>query len=124
MSDLIFENESQHAAEDAVTIVSDKWAIEVIRAVRRGHNRYGLMQKAIPNITKKMLTQTLRKLERNGIIDRIDYDENPPRVEYSITPMGDALVERLTMMCEWSKAFLEDVEQAREAYDAKNTGWV
>jgi DNA-binding HxlR family transcriptional regulator len=116
--------QQEHSAADVVALVADKWAIEVLHALRAGQNRYGVMQRAIPEITKKMLTQTLRKLERNGIIQRLDYHENPPRVEYLITPAGDALVARLTQMCEWSKAYFAEVERAREQYDAVNTGWV
>mgnify|MGYP002396239684 CR=1 FL=1 len=113
-----------YSAANVVDLVSDKWVIDVLHALRDGDNRYGMMQRAIPAISRKMLTQTLRKLERNGIINRIDFNENPPRVEYSITPAGDALIQRLTQMCEWSKAYFEDVERAREDYDADNDGWV
>ncbi len=113
-----------HSAADVVALVADKWVIEVLHALRAGQNRYGMMQRAIQEITNKMLTQTLRKLERNGIIERVDYDENPPRVEYFITPAGDALITRLTQMCEWSKAYFAEVEHAREQYDATKTSWV
>lgn len=113
-----------HSAADVVALVADKWVIEVLHALRAGQNRYGMMQRAIPAITKKMLTQTLRKLERNGVIGRVDYDENPPRVEYFITPAGDVLFARLTQMCEWSKAYFAEVERAREQYDATKTSWV
>jgi DNA-binding HxlR family transcriptional regulator len=113
-----------HSAADVVALVADKWVIEVLHALRDGQNRYGMMQRAIPQITRKMLTQTLRKLERNGIIRRVDYDVTPPRVEYFITSAGDALIARLTQMCEWSKAYFADVERSRERYDAVNTGWV
>ena len=124
MSDIPAEEQHTHTAADVVGLVSDKWVVEVLHALRAGDNRYGMMQRAIPEISRKMLTQTLRKLERNGIVDRIDYEENPPRVEYEITEAGDALIKRLTMMCEWSKTYFEDVERARAAYDENNTGWV
>jgi DNA-binding HxlR family transcriptional regulator len=112
------------SSADVIALVSDKWVIEVLHGLRAGQNRYGLLQRHIPAITKKMLTQTLRKLERNGIIERIDYQENPPRVEYTITPAGDSLIQRLTQMCEWSKAFFADVERSRAVYDANNRGWI
>jgi DNA-binding HxlR family transcriptional regulator len=107
----------QYSAADAVSLVANKWVIEVLHAVRGGQNRYGMLQRAIPEVTKKMLTQTLRMLERNGILQRVDYEENPPRVEYYITPAGNALIEQLTQMCKWSKQHFEDVEQARAQYD-------
>jgi DNA-binding HxlR family transcriptional regulator len=124
MTDAAQTKHQEHSAADAVALVADKWVIEVLHALRDGQNRYGMMQRAIPKITKKMLTQTLRKLERNGIIERVDCDENPPRVEYFITPAGDALIVRLTQMCEWSKSYFAEVERAREQYDATNTSWV
>lgn len=119
MSDNTIEKELNYSAEETVGLISDKWSIEVLRALRSGQNRHGLLGRAIPEITKKMLTQTLRKLERNGIVERVDYQENPPRVEYHITAIGETLIERLTMMCEWSKTYLEEVEKAREDYDSK-----
>lgn len=118
------QTQSQTTAGDAVALVADKWVIEVLHALRAGENRYNAIQRYIPEITRKMLTQTLRKLERNGIIERIDYQENPPRVEYFITPAGDALIQRLSAMCEWTKTYFADVERARENYDANNQGWV
>jgi DNA-binding HxlR family transcriptional regulator len=124
MSGSIVEKQGKYSATEAVSLVADKWTVEVLHALRAGENRYGMMQRAIPDITNKMLTQTLRKLERNGIIERIDFAENPPRVEYSITPAGDALIERLTQMCEWTKDYFAEVERAREEYDATNKGWV
>ncbi len=118
------DRQPRATAADAVALVADKWVIEVLHAVRAGHNRYGVMQRAIPTITKKMLTQTLRKLERSGILVRESYAENPPRVEYFITPAGVALIQHLTQICEWSKVYFNDVQRSRVEYDATKTGWV
>lgn len=117
-------NIQQTTAKDAVELISDKWSIEVLHGLRGGANRYGELQRAIPKITKKMLTQTLRKLERNGIVERIDYEENPPRVEYFITSIGDTLIQQLTMICKWSKQNFDEVQQARESYDENQDGWI
>jgi DNA-binding HxlR family transcriptional regulator len=106
-----------YSSADAIAIVADKWAIEMLHALRNGHNRHSMMLRAIPEITRKMLAQTLRRLQRNGIIERTDYGETPPRVEYSITPAGHALIARLMQMCEWSKAHFGEVEQARVHFD-------
>ncbi|MEM6280713.1 MAG: helix-turn-helix domain-containing protein [Chloroflexota bacterium] len=111
-------------SDDVIALVSDKWVGHVLRSLRLGNNRYGQLRRTIPGITRKMLTQTLRKLERNGIILRTDYDESPPRVEYSITPLGETLIAHLTTLCQWSKQFYADVEAAREDYDATNDGWI
>lgn len=110
-----------YSSAHVIALVSDKWVIEVLHALRAGYHRYGELLRAIPQVTKKMLTQTLRKLERNGIIERIDYNESPPRIVYFITPLGDSLIVHLTQMCEWSKAYFASVEQARQAFDGENT---
>ena len=124
MSDLQ-ETTQSYSATLTIELVSDKWVVPILHALRAGQNRHGTMQRAIPDITKKMLTQTLRKLERNGIVERVDFEERPPRVEYFITETGDALIQQLTQMCEWSKAYFEDIEEARTSYDASNdTAWV
>lgn len=105
--------------EMALSLVSDKWTMHVFKALRAGHHRYGQLLRVIPEITRKMLTQTLRKMERDGLITRHDYDTVPPRVEYAISPIGNALLSRLCSLCEWSKAFFEDVATSREAFDAR-----
>jgi DNA-binding HxlR family transcriptional regulator len=118
------ELEHRHSAAEVIALVADKWVVAVLHALRAGHNRFGLMQRAMPAITKKMLTQTLRKLERNGILRRVADRDQAPRVEYFLTPAGEALVARLTQMCEWSKDHFAEVERARAQYDATSTGWV
>jgi len=109
-------NQNTTSVEDTLAIISDKWSIEVLRSIRAGNNRHGQLLRAIPEITKKMLAQTLRKLQRNGILNRIDFDEKPPRVEYEITKLGDSLIAQLTSMCEWSQQNFAAVEEARNNY--------
>lgn len=118
MSDRVY---THYTTEDALALVSEKWSLSIIRALRDGHNRYGKLQRAIPEITRKMLTQTLRRLERNGLIERIDYDEIPPRVEYAITPLGQSLVDHVCTLCEWSNAYFHQVEAAQAAYDSRDS---
>lgn len=112
-------DEQHYQSTEVIALVSDKWAIAVLHAVRAGHHRYGQLHREIEAISKKMLTQTLRKLERDGIISRIDYAEQPPRVEYYITDLGASLVTQLTAMCQWSKRHLEQVALARDQYDSQ-----
>lgn len=98
-------------------VISDKWAMPIIRAISAGHNRFGLLKAQLPDVSKKMLTQTLRRLERNGVILRIDYDEVPPHVEYEITELGTSLGEQLTPLCQWGDQNGEDIEAVRHVYD-------
>ena len=107
-------------SSNAIDLIADKWTAYVLTVLRHGHNRFGQMQRAIPEITRKMLTQTLHKMERDGLISRIDYRETPPHVEYSLTPAGEALIARLTTLCHWANEFFPEVEAARARYDANN----
>lgn len=107
----------QFGTELALDLVGDKWTLQVFKALRQGHRRYGALLRAIPDITRKMLTQTLRKMERDGLLERVDYGEMPLRVEYFISQAGEALLSRLCSLCEWTKAYFADVEAARQRYD-------
>lgn len=118
------EQEKDYTSSFAIELISDKWAVEVLHAIKSGYNRYSSMKRFIPDISGKMLTQTLRKLERSGIIERIDFQEKPPRVEYMTTSIGTSLVNILTLMCQWSKKHNQDVSVARKWYDDNREGWI
>jgi DNA-binding HxlR family transcriptional regulator len=102
---------------DAVGLIADKWTLHIFTALCRGHNRFGQFQRAIPDITRKMLMQTLRKMQRDGLIERIDYNEAPRHVEYKLTTIGDEFRLQLTSLCQWSKQHFSAVEAARQAFD-------
>jgi DNA-binding HxlR family transcriptional regulator len=106
-------------SEQLLDLVADKWTIRIIHAVRDGHRRFGQMRRFIPAITRRMLTLRLREMERNGLLTRTDYGENPPRVEYAFTSIGTSLVIHLTALCQWSEANLDHIEQARRDYDLR-----
>jgi DNA-binding HxlR family transcriptional regulator len=71
----------------------------------------------VGGISQKMLTQTLRKLERDGLVTRHVYPEVPPRTEYELTKLGHTLIEPMGALCEWAGAHLSELEQARKRYD-------
>jgi DNA-binding HxlR family transcriptional regulator len=110
-------NQRAYSAEKAVELVSDKWTVEIFHALRDGNRRYGEIRRTVPGISKKMLTQTLRKLERDGLVQRTEYDVTPPHVEYSLTPLAESLLPSLTELCRWFKKFGDDVSAARQQYD-------
>lgn len=114
-----FELLNTFGSEEVLDLVSDKWTIRVMHAVVADYRRFGEMRRVIPGITRRMLTLRLREMERNGILTRTDHGENPPRVEYAMTPLGESLLGHLTALCEWSKVHLAAVEQARSTYDAR-----
>jgi DNA-binding HxlR family transcriptional regulator len=102
-------------------LIADKWVVAVLYLLSRGTKRYGELQREIGNISQRMLTRTLRDLERNGLIDRKVYPVVPPMVEYSLTPLGSTLNQVLKSMCNWSTENFQQVEIARNAYDKIDT---
>lgn len=82
-------------------VIGGKWKIIILYAVQNGANRFGLLQKTIPDISKQMLTTQLRELEKDKIISRTIFPEIPPRVEYDITPLGKTLFPIIEAMDKW-----------------------
>jgi DNA-binding HxlR family transcriptional regulator len=98
-------------------LVADKWIVAALYILSHGTKRYGEMQREIGNISQRMLTRTLRDLERNGLVHRQVYPVVPPMVEYSLTPLGETLNEVLKALCDWSTDNFQQVETARAIYD-------
>lgn len=105
-----------------LNLLANKWTILVMAALFQGIQRYGQLQRHIEGISPKMLTQTLRALERDGLITRTVYPVVPPMVEYTPTPLGHTLVAPLTALCQWAANHLTDVETAREQYNESEAG--
>jgi DNA-binding HxlR family transcriptional regulator len=83
-------------------LIADKWSILVLSALREGVHRNGALLRRIGGISQKALTRTLRDLERSGLVDRADFHEVPPRVSYSLTPLGESLFPLLGALCTWA----------------------
>ena len=98
-------------------LVADKWVVATIYILSHGTKRYGELQREIGNISQRMLTRTLRELERNGLVHRQVYPVVPPKVEYSLTPLGETLSEVTKKLCDWAVEKFDEVEAARNAYD-------
>ncbi len=84
--------------------VMSKWGVLVLMALTDGTQRWGELRRAIGGISDKMLASTLRTLEGDGLVDRLAHAEVPPRVEYSLTPLGDDLMERMMPLMQWIAA--------------------
>jgi DNA-binding HxlR family transcriptional regulator len=98
-------------------LIADKWVVAALYVLSHGTRRYGELQREIGDISQRMLTRTLRDLERNGLVDRKVYPVVPPMVEYSLTPLGLTLNQVLKSLCDWSMENFERVEVARDEYD-------
>ncbi len=95
--------------------IGDKWTALVIRSLAGRTLRYNELQREVAGISQKMLTQTLRALEDDGLITRKVYPVIPPMVEYSLTPLGRTLVGPLHAICEWAENYLPKIEAHRKA---------
>ncbi|WP_406630876.1 winged helix-turn-helix transcriptional regulator [Amycolatopsis sp. WGS_07] len=100
-------------------IVGDKWALLIVRMLRDGPRRFTELKREIEGISQRMLTVTLRDLERDGILTRTVRNVMPPHVSYELTPMGRTLREAAAPLLEWSVEHLARIEQARADYDAR-----
>jgi DNA-binding HxlR family transcriptional regulator len=104
--------------------IGDKWSVVVIHALgTEGTLRFGELRRRIPQISQRMLTVTLRGLERDGLVHRTMYPEVPPRVEYVLTPLGATLREIVRALIDWSGAHLLEVDAARTRFDQQVRGW-
>ena len=97
--------------------IANKWTILIIYALTQGKKRYSDLKQQIVGISAKMLVQNLRNLERNGLVKREIYPTVPPRVDYSLTPLGESLAEPLAILGEWAYRHISDVHVAIEQYD-------
>ena len=94
-----------------MNIIGGKWKPVIIYMIRTDRNRYSLLLKNIPDISKQTLTNQLRELESDGVIERIIYPEIPPRVEYRITPYGDSLLPIIDSMYQWAMKHMPNAHQ-------------
>ena len=105
--------ERTRAARD---LLASKWKVDLLYLLARGAQRYSRLYDNLRGASKKMLTDSLRGLERDGFVDRSVYAEVPVRVEYSLTTLGWAATELLMTLAEWADEHLAEVEQARLSY--------
>ncbi|MEU5041243.1 winged helix-turn-helix transcriptional regulator [Streptomyces griseorubiginosus] len=99
--------------------LSDKWVSLVVAALSGGPMRYSDLSRKIAGVSPKMLTQTLRTLERDGILTRTITPSVPVRVDYALTPLGSSLAGLLTAVKTWAETHIEEVHEARERYDTE-----
>jgi DNA-binding HxlR family transcriptional regulator len=100
-------------SRQVLDLIADRWSMLVIYALNSQVSRHGALKRRIGGISQKMLTQTLRSLERDGLVRRSVYDVVPPRVEYALTPLGQTLLEPLGAICRWAENYLPQVKSAR-----------
>jgi DNA-binding HxlR family transcriptional regulator len=105
----------------AVDLIADKWTVVVLSGLSKGPVRHGDLIDLIGGISRKMLTQTLRRLEVHGLVRRHAYAEVPPRVEYELTPLGATLIEPIHVLTEWARANGDAVLDALDANSSQHS---
>jgi DNA-binding HxlR family transcriptional regulator len=100
--------------------VGDKWSVLVIMQIESGPRRFNEIKRAIGGISQRMLTLTLRGLERDGLVTRIIFPTIPPRVEYELTNLGRSLCRPVIALGTWAQAHLAEIDAARSAFDQRD----
>jgi DNA-binding HxlR family transcriptional regulator len=114
------ERELIEQVEHVLEFLQGKWKVRLIFLMARGVHRHCRLLDGLPSTSKKMMTDTLRALERDGFVVRRIYAEVPLRVEYSLTPLGWAITQPLMTLAEWDGLHNEEVRQARVLYTRHN----
>jgi DNA-binding HxlR family transcriptional regulator len=109
----------QPRARVVLDLIGDKWSLLVVRSLRHGPRRFTEIKRDVDGISQRMLTVTLRGLERDGILTRTVRNVMPPHVSYELTAMGTALREAAAPLLAWSVAHLSEIDAARSAYGAR-----
>lgn len=119
--------DTAHTGADEMTVsaphrelldqVLDKWSLHVLNELCERPCRFNDLRRAIPAVTQKSLTATLRRLERNGIVERVVLSSRPVAVEYRMTPLGKTLRHPVDVLLEWSATHMPEIERARLRFD-------
>lgn len=106
-------------ARDVISRVADAWSLWVMAELAREERlRFSRLRERVEGVSQKMLTKTLRQLERDGLVARTVHAEVPPRVEYALTPLGREMVDRVAPLWTWAVARVPEVRAARARFDA------
>src|SRR6266403_5625212 len=110
MTDETIVYDENYPTRRLLELIGDKWTPIILYILGQGTKRYGEIQRHLPDVSKKMLTQTLRALERDGLLTRKVYAEVPPKVEYDLTPLGCAFLEPVAQLCQWATGHSHDLD--------------
>jgi DNA-binding HxlR family transcriptional regulator len=109
--------DAQCPVRDVLDRIGDKWSTLILSTLAAGPHRFSAVQRAIPDISKRMMTQTFRDLERDGLIARAVFPTKPPSVEYRLTPLGVTILEPLAYLVRWANQSHAAIKDARLAFD-------
>jgi DNA-binding HxlR family transcriptional regulator len=115
-------SENCQAVSEVLQRVGDKWTVLVVKTLGRGPMRFNELKRAIDGVSQRMLTLTLRALERDGLVTRTVYPSVPPRVEYELTQLGRSLIAPVTALAMWAIDHRGAIDGARTKFDAREPG--
>lgn len=121
----IISDEEAHPAADCRAMgqvldrIGDKWTIMVVGALSHGPMRFNALMRRIGGVSHRMLTLTLRRLERDGLVKRTAFPTIPPRVDYELTPLAHSLIEPLAALAQWGMDHRAEIEQARVDFEKR-----
>jgi DNA-binding HxlR family transcriptional regulator len=113
----LFSYDPQCPVRDVLDRIGDKWSTLVLVTLANGPHRFSAAQRAIPDISKRMLTQTFRDLERDGLVSRAVFPTKPPSVEYRLTALGETILGPLAVLVEWADRSQTAIREARSMFD-------
>lgn len=113
------EQNDDYYLRAVVAILSSKWTLPVLYGLRDGTKRYHEINNVMPDLKQKVLTDMLHKLERHGFIKRVAHPTVPPKVEYSLTELGESFLSTLVPVLNWARDHLHEVHEAQDSYDTR-----
>jgi DNA-binding HxlR family transcriptional regulator len=116
----LHEPEDCRAVSEVLARVGDKWTVLVVWTLGDGSKRFNELRKALGSISQRMLTLTLRALERDGLVTRTVFPTIPPRVDYELTELGRSLLDPVSELGSWARKNRPAIENARHRFDAKS----
>jgi DNA-binding HxlR family transcriptional regulator len=119
-STCLIRGDGGRAVRGLLERIGEKWTLLVIATLDGEPLRFGELQQRIPEISQRMLTRTLRHLQRDGLVTRTSHPEVPPRVEYELTPLGRTLLDPAVSLAAWATVHNTDIEASRTAYDTQH----
>ena len=115
----INDRETSCRIRDILSRIGDKWSLTVIHELGSGPRRFTELHQAIPAISQRMLTVTVRGLERDGLLTRTVHATVPPRVDYALTPLGHTLLNKVWALLTWAADHVEEIATAQHTYDTR-----
>jgi DNA-binding HxlR family transcriptional regulator len=108
------------AVREVLNRVGDKWSVLIVAVLGESSKRFSELRRLIEGISQRMLTLTLRGLERDGLVQRTVHPTVPPRVEYGLTPLGRTLLEPVSELANWAQSHRHEIQRARDAFDLRD----